>query len=243
MKTREARELGRQIAERVADGDVVTAYALLAPVLAQRTRFPILGEIGKPVGSRRLDELIPFLDEIASHRTEGGWVVMGSALEQQLERDLAGAFAHCRRYIIAGDIWYAADILGERVPGPALVVSFDATLEQLRPWRTDANRWVRRTVGVAVHFWAKRSRGAPELAAPAETLLEFLTPLFGEWEMDAVKGVGWGLKTLGRHYPSLVASWLGRQLHQGRRHRALMVRKARTFLPGDGSQRGKAVLR
>ena len=106
-------------------------------------------------------------------------------------------------------------------------------MEQLRPWRTDANRWVRRTVGVAVHFWAKRSRGTPELTPQAETLLEFLTPLFGEWEMDAVKGVGWGLKTLGRHYPDLVASWLERQLQQGHRHRALMLRKARTFLPGS----------
>lgn len=29
--------------------------------------------------------------------------------------------------------------------------------------------------------------------------------------MDAVKGMGWGLKTLGRHYPDLVADWLGQQ--------------------------------
>ena len=34
--------------------------------------------------------------------------------------------------------------------------------------------------------------------------------MFEEWEMDAVKGVGWGLKTLGKHYPDLVADWLVR---------------------------------
>jgi hypothetical protein len=55
--------------------------------------------------------------------------------------------------------------------------------------------------------------------------------MFGEWEMDAIKGVGWGLKTLGRHYPDQVADWLVEQVvHQGRRHRALMLRKALTFL-------------
>ena len=55
-------------------------------------------------------------------------------------------------------------------------------------------------------------------------LLAFLEPMFDEWDMTAVKGVGWGLKTMGRHYPDLVASWLPGQM--GRRHRSLMLRKA-----------------
>jgi hypothetical protein len=49
--------------------------------------------------------------------------------------------------------------------------------------------------------------------------------------MDAVKGVGWGLKTLGRYYPDLVAEWLPRQVI--RRHRALMLRKALTYLSDE----------
>jgi hypothetical protein len=60
--------------------------------------------------------------------------------------------------------------------------------------------------------------------------------MFEEWEMDAVKGVGWGLKTLGRHYPDLVADWLAQQV--GRRHRALMLRKALTYLSNE--QRARA---
>ena len=39
----------------------------------------------------------------------GGWVVIASALEKQLERDLAGALARCRSFIVAADVWYAAD--------------------------------------------------------------------------------------------------------------------------------------
>jgi 3-methyladenine DNA glycosylase AlkD len=172
-----------------------------------------------------------FLEHIAASKTEGGWVVIGSALGKQLERDLSGAFARCRVFIINADVWYATDILGERVPGPALVADFQASLELLASWREDANRWVRRSIGVAVHFWSKRSRGAAEDAVRAKALLAFLEPLFGEWDMDAIKGIGWGLKTLGKYYPHLVADWLARQTvqHQ-RRHRALMLRKALTYL-------------
>jgi hypothetical protein len=175
-----------------------------------------------------------FLDLIARARTEGGWVVIASALRAQLDTDRAGAFDRCHTYIVAADVWYGADIFGERVPGPALVADFESALDLLVPWREDTNRWVRRAVGVAVHFWAKRSRGAPELACQAQALLDLLEPMFSEWEMDAVKGVGWGLKTLGRHYPDLVAAWLEEQVvHRQRRHRAIVLRKALTYLPPE----------
>jgi hypothetical protein len=196
VKAIEARELGERIVVLVQAGQIAQAYALLAPVLAERTPFSLLGRIGEAVGAGLLEEACPeydrranaFLDHIAAARTEGGWVVIGSALGGQLDRDFEGAFARCRAFIIAADVWYATDILGERVPGPALVADFQPALDLLAPWREDANRWVRRTVGVAVHFWAKRSRG--ERVAEAKVLLAFLEPMFEEWEMDAVKGVG-----------------------------------------------------
>jgi 3-methyladenine DNA glycosylase AlkD len=238
MKAKEARELGERIAALVQAGQMTQAYVLLAPVLAKRTPFRLLDRIGEAVGASPLDATNAFLERIATDKTEGGWVVIASALGAQLDRDPAGAFARCREYIIAADVWYATDILGERVPGPALVAHFQPALDLLAPWREDANRWVRRTVGVAVHFWAKRSRG--EGAAEAEALLAFLEPMFEEWEMDAVKGVGWGLKTLGRHYPDLVADWVAQQVvHRQRRHRALMLRKALTYLSDE--QRARAI--
>jgi len=231
VKAGQARQLGARIAALVQAGEIVRAYDLLAPVLAGRTPFNVLGRIGEIVGAGPLDYVNSFWDLIATDRTEGGWAVIGSGLGAQMERDLAGAFARSRDFIFAGDVWYAADILGERVPGPALVSRFQPALELLAPWRADGNAWVRRAVGVAVHFWAKRSRGAAEQAARAQQLLVFLEPMFEEWDMDAVKGVGWGLKTLGRYYPDLVADWLPRQVT--RRHRALMLRKAITYLPDE----------
>jgi len=234
MKTKEARELGKRIAALVQAGQPDKAYALLAPMLAERTPFRLLDRIGEAVGAGPLDATNAFLERVAADRTEGGWVVIASALGGQLDRDPVDAFARCREYIIAADVWYAVDILGERVPGPALVADFQPALDLLAPWREDANRWVRRTVGVAVHFWAKRSRGVAEHIVQAEALLAFLEPMFEEWEMDAVKGVGWGLKTLGRHYPDLVADWLAQQVVQRqRRHRALMLRKALTYLSDE----------
>jgi 3-methyladenine DNA glycosylase AlkD len=232
MKAKEARALGEQIAAFVQAGQMDQAYDLLAPVLAERTPFRLLDLIGEAVGAKAVERVNAFLDRIAADKTEGGWVIIASALRQQLERDPAGAFVRCRAFVVAADIWYATDILGERVPGPALVADFEPALKLLAPWREDANAWVRRTVGVAAHFWAKRSRG--ERAAEAETLLAFLKPMFEEWDIMAVKGVGWGLKTLGRHYPDLVADWLVEQVvHRRRRHRALMLRKALKYLPDE----------
>jgi hypothetical protein len=56
--------------------------------------------------------------------------------------------------------------------------------------------------------------------------------MFEEREVDAIKGVGWGLKTLGKHYPDLVADWLAKQVAH-RQPRALMLRKAVTYLAKD----------
>jgi hypothetical protein len=231
MKAKEADLLGAEVAACVQAGRPEDAYALLAPVLAERTPFRLLDRAGQVVGAGPLPETMPFLDRIAGQRTEGGWVVIASALGQQLGRDQEGAFARCRAFVVEGQVWYATDILGERVPGPALVADLEPTLELIAPWREDEDRWVRRAVGVAVHFWAKRSHGAPELSRQAGGLLDFLEPMFEEWELDAAKGVGWGLKTLGRHYPDLVAGWLEQQVvgHK-RRHRAAVLRKATTYL-------------
>lgn len=231
MNAHEADELGQRIAALVQRKQPARAYALLAPVLAERTPFRLLDRIGAAVGAGPLPAVNSFLDRIAKARTEGGWVVIGSALGQQLGRDPAGALDRCRKFVIAANVWYGTDILGERVPGPAMVADLAQALALLGPWREDPNRWGRRAVGVAAHFWAKRTRGAPYHVPYAQALLEFLAPMFEERDMDAVKGIGWGLKTLGKYYPNLVTDWLTHQVIEHPHHRALMLRKALTYLP------------
>lgn len=232
MNTQEAREAGKRIAALVQAEQTGAAHDLLTPILASRTPFRLLDCIGQAVGAGSFLAVNAFLEQVAADRTEGGWVVIASALAQQLECDFSDVFARCRRLVIAADVWYATDIFGERVPGPALRTHFRPTLDLLDGWRDDPNRWIRRTVGVAVHFWTKRSRGAPEHRPQAETLLTFLEPMFEERNLDAMKGVGWGLKTMGRYYPDLVTGWLEQQMTQRkRRPSALMLRKARAYLP------------
>ena len=238
MNTQQARKLGVHIAELIKTGKGERAYGLLGPVLAERTPFRLLEHIGIAVGAAPVKVVNPFLERIASAGTEGGWVIIGSALKKQLDRDLAGAHARCRSFIILADIWYATDILGERVPGPALTTAFEPALALLKPWCVDSNRWVRRAVGVSIHFWAKRSQGEAELTDQATTLLALAEPMFEERDRDAVKGVGWGLKTLGRYYPDLVADWLAKQVvHRQRRCRATLLRKALTYLTEEQRRR------
>jgi hypothetical protein len=65
MKAREADLLGTEVAALVRTGRPGTAYALLAPVLAERTPFRLLDRIGKIVGTSPLPETNLFLEQIA----------------------------------------------------------------------------------------------------------------------------------------------------------------------------------
>jgi hypothetical protein len=55
MKTQEARDLGKRIAAHVHADEIEAGYALLAPVLAERTPFRLLGLIGETVGAGPLE--------------------------------------------------------------------------------------------------------------------------------------------------------------------------------------------
>ncbi len=239
MRAKEAQDLGERIAARIRSDTRAEAFGLLAPVLAERTPFPMLDRIGRIVGEGALVKTNAFLRRVARERTEGGWPVIGSALGGQLDRDFAGALERCKRFTIDADIWYGADILGDRVAGKALVDKFDKTVGVLSGWREHDNHWVRRVIGVAVHVWTKRSRGLEAEIGRAQELLALLDPLFEETEINAVKGIGWGIKSIGKYYPDLVAAWLREQLvHRQRPHRTVMKRKALTYL--DEKQRAHA---
>ena len=243
MNTSEAKTMGNRLSSLVNQGQLTQAQAILDPVLRSRTRFALLDIIGVAVGSGRRPKVDTFLEKVASDKTEGGWVVIASALKQQYLLSPNDTFTRCREYAIAANVWYATDILGERVPGPALVTDFDQAIALLDPWRSDPSPWLRRMVGVAVHFWAKRNRGSIQSLPDAEQLFGFLEPMFIERQVDALKGVGWGFKTLGRYYPDLAEHWLTRLVIQNRSHyRALMLRKALTYLPFENKMRIIGVL-
>jgi len=231
MNSRDADRLGASILDAVRGGDPAGGLALLAPHLARRTPFRLLDRIGARIGAGPRKDTGAFLDRLAEGRAMGAWPLIGTALAAQLERDPAGALRRCRSYIVLAGVWYAADTLAERVPGAALTGNFHRALAVLKRWRPDRDRWVRKSCGVAVHLWAKRAHGDPRQLPKVKMLLAFLAPLFGEDDLDAVKGIGWGLKTLGRYYPDALAPWLVRRIGTARSFRPLMLRKAATYLP------------
>jgi hypothetical protein len=236
MNTQEADALGHRIADLIAHEQAVKAYSLLSPVLAKRTPFRLLDRVGDAVGAGPVKPVNAFLDLIGDAKTMGGWVIIGSALNGQTAGHLKETLDLCRTHAVFADVWYATDILGERVPGPALLTDFQKTVKHLARWQDDSNRWMRRMIGVAVHFWAKRSRGLPQSVPQAKILLDLLSPMFEEKETDAIKGVGWGLKTMGKYYPDLLSAWLVKQLDRSR-PRALMLRKTLTYLPAENRSR------
>lgn len=231
MNTPQTRELAEEIVQMVAAGNTDGACDLLSTVLAERTPFRLLDIIGERIGALNSPQYLPLLDRIAQGRSEGGWVVIASALHQSYSDHPRETLSQSRMHIIDADVWYATDIFGERVAGPSLVSDFDGALGLLDPWRCDPNRWVRRCVGVSVHLWAKRGKGNPQYYSQVREILEFLASMFSEWEMDAVKGIAWGLKTMGRYYPDEVTAWLiDKIIPEHKKYRAHMMRKATLFL-------------
>jgi 3-methyladenine DNA glycosylase AlkD len=244
MKSKEARELGDRIVAQMEAGDNEAAYSLLAPLLAEKIAFSKLDLIGEIVGAAPVEAVNVLHRRICEDGTMGGWVVIGKGQGQQLDRDLPGTLDRCRTCIIASDVWFGSDILAERVPGPALVLKLNPTLTYMKLWRTDENVWIRRAVGVALHYWAKRSDGDEALLPQAEMLLEFIEPMFSEDKTSAIKGIGWGLKSLGKHYPDLVFNWLAdRIIPSGIPYRSLMLRKTLTFLKDSQRAQIRAVNR
>jgi 3-methyladenine DNA glycosylase AlkD len=225
MNAAQARALGATVVDALRRGE--TGLNLLAPCLQERTRFAQLDRIGEVIGSS--DEATDnLLREIAADDSMGGWVVIASTLRKRLETDRAEALDSARRFAAQAAVWHAVDGIGERVVGALLVDDLDAALPLLESWRASPDPWVRRSLGAGVHFWAKRSRGSdPE---GAKRLLSFLEPLFSERDLDAAKGIGWALKSLGRFYPRIAAVWLKRVLAEQPNHRALMRRKAEKYL-------------
>jgi hypothetical protein len=231
LNAKEARSLGDRISRLLVKGETEHALRILSPILMEQVPFRTLDRIGEEVGAGPIEPTRALLLALAETDSLGGWPIIGSALAGQLDRDPDGALHACRRLIVAGGKWFTTDILAERVLGRALALDFEATLTRLTPWRREPDRWVRRAIGVGIHNWAKRSRGASDLQSQADSLLGFLDPLFAERELDAVKGIGWGLKTLGRYYPGRLSRWLhDRQSTDRSACRRLMLRKALTYL-------------
>ena len=205
------------------------ACNILDPLAFGRTKFPILDRVGTRLGQASLEEaaFLEAVDRMVSRGSVGYYVIVGSALAQRLESNMPTCLEKTAEYIMIGSNWAKCDSIAERAWGQALVTNFPQAYKYLARMRDHDNRWIRRAVGVAVHYFAKRK---PTATAELGKLLVLLAPELGEREYDAIKGIGWGFKTIGKYQPKLLTRFL--ESHVKRAHPTkLMLRKATAYLP------------
>jgi 3-methyladenine DNA glycosylase AlkD len=227
------REWARSTAESCIEAmnreDKEGFWKVLNPVLDVKVPFPLLDEIGKRLGEAgKLERQRYFqvFDEIVATYKMGGYVIVGQALAQFLETELEASIRKAAEVVVKGQEWYVCDIVGERVLGQALVDYFEPAILLLEQMVALEDQEVRRSIGVAVHFFAKRR---PAEAERLRRLLSLLSLLIEDKRVFVVKGVGWGLKTIGKYQPKLVEEYL-QEILGTKRVSKLMLRKATTYL-------------
>jgi len=219
----------------IREGNLEKTCGVLDPLAFGRTKFPILDRVGTRLGQAGLKEaaFLEALDQMISRGSVGYYVIVGSALAQRLGSDMATCLEKTAEYVVIGENWAKCDSIAERVWGEALVCNFPRAYKYLARMRDHDNRWIRRAVGVAVHYFAKRK---PTATAELRKVLVLLAPELGEREYDAIKGIGWGFKTIGKYQPRLLTRFL--ENHVKRAHPTkLMLKKATTYLPARTKQR------
>jgi 3-methyladenine DNA glycosylase AlkD len=229
----ELQQLDKLFVDKVFNQEPQAAADVLKPLLNTKCSFAKLDLLGRSIGAKAKEHPAIFFsafDCIVASQAMGGFVVVGEALASILETDFECAMGKTREYIVKGATWYVCDIIGERSIGKGVVTQFDKSLPYLKQFLDDENKWVKRSAGVAVHFFAKRVQHDPQ---KAQVLLELLAPHIEEKQVGIVKGIGWGLKTIGKYYPDIAVSFLIGQLKTKKKLSAFMMRKALTYLPAD----------
>ncbi len=231
--TQNLQQLTEKFVHYVQLNNLEAATETLKPLLNAECSFAKLDKLGTLIGSKVKEDPAKFLaafDRIIDSQAMGGFVVVSEALVSFLDVNFDAAMQKSREYIIKGATWYVCDIIGERSIGKAAVKYFDRTLPFLKDFLEDDNKWVKRSAGISVHFFSKRIQNDPK---KAEELLELLAPHIEEKQIDVVKGIGWGLKTMGRVYPDVLTLFLIEQLKAKKKFSKLMMRKALKYLPAD----------
>lgn len=222
--------LSEKVIKLIVDGDHRATLLALKPILTTKCPFHKLDLLGKEIGQAGIHQSRQFFrafDEIVDYGAMGGYVIVGQALCCFLKDNFEMVMRKSREYIIKGDVWYVCDIIGERSLGTAVVSYFNESIPWFKRFLEDENKWVKRSVGVAIHFFSKRVLNNP---LRSKKLLDVIEPYLEEKRVDVVKGIGWGLKTIGRHHPDILIGFLKQQVRARKRISKLMMRKALTYV-------------
>jgi 3-methyladenine DNA glycosylase AlkD len=238
LSKQEIDTLANQVVDAVVCGG--NPFEMLKPILDTKCPFAKLDMLGHRIGtSGSVDsqKFFKLFDTIIEYNAMGGFVIVGQALIHFLPYTFEKVMEKSKEYIIKGDVWYVCDIIGERSIGHAVVEYFDESILWLQTFLDDDNKWVKRSAGVAIHFFSKRVVDQPE---KTKILLQVVEPYLEEKQKDFVKGIGWGLKTIGKHHPDILVDFIKKQAHKNMS--ALLIKKAVTYLEEEKKNEIKKVL-
>ena len=172
-------------------------------ILKKKVRFPVLeyaaGELCNAIPGHNH---IPMADKVAALAETGGYVIAGMVLQYKLQEQYDLAIDKAIEYIICGNEWYVCDIIGERVMGYALLTKPARTLRVLKKLAKHEDKWIVRSVGVAVHYAVKKGLDK-EYVQEAFVLLLSLS---NTTDFHTKKGIGWAAKTVAKFHPGIIAT-------------------------------------
>ena len=232
ISKKEATVIADSCVNYISGGKMNNAWSTLMPVLNERTSFKILDIIGGKLGENAIfhkDKYFDFFDMISAKKLMGGYVVIAQSLISLLSVDCRECFKNVKKYMMEGNEWYVCDTFGERVLGYAMIDHYNNARKLFWEFIYDDNHWVQRSVGVAAHFFAKRCLNDKRDDKKAVKILELLTPRICERDIRVIKGIGWGLKTMGRYYPELLVPYIKTQI-ASKQISAVIIKKSVTYL-------------
>lgn len=180
------------------------ADTLHKDLLTKKVRFPLLeyaaAELEKGIP---LNKQIPLIDKIIDMGEIGGNVIAGIILQQRLEACFQEAIEKAVAYIIKGDQWYVCDIIGERVMGYALLTMPEHAIPKLPQLAKHNDKWIVRSVGVAIHYAVKKGLKKQYV----QQMFELLLSLTNTTDFHTKKGVGWAVKTIAKFHPEIIEKY------------------------------------
>ncbi|WP_395373864.1 DNA alkylation repair protein [Marinicella sp. W31] len=173
-------------------------------ILSHKVKFPLLewcaSEFHQYIPqSTQLD----FCDRIHQLNREGGNVILGKMLQIRSAKNLPESLDKAAEYISQADIWYVADIIGERVFGHTLLHQFHNTFTTIRAMSLSANHWLIRGFGAGSHYSIKK--GLPK--DDVETLFSWLLLQAHSSNKEIRQGIGWAAKTTAKFHPEIIKTF------------------------------------
>lgn len=199
--------LNKALAVYEQDGLEAFITAVHKTILRKTIRYPIL-EFAAQEFFKRIpaDEHIDISDRIIALKENGSEVIAGKMLQLRLDKHFKESMIKAAAYIISGANWLSCDTVGERVFGHALLTTPEKTIPYLKKLSKHEDKWIVRSVGVAVHYAIKKGLKK----ADAEEMFKLLLSLADTTDFHTKKGIGWAAKTTAKFHPDIIKKYAGK---------------------------------